>query len=192
MATTKTFTPEVSDILAALLPAVQAALGDNLVGVYLRGSLATGDFIDTSDMGRHSAKVGAGDAVWVTGWPFHKLDSIAIWIRHEAGSWSVLPSRVLRFVEDDALLGEAGQRGVEVVHLHDDVAEAGADFKRFDPMVVDQFQGHNLAVTREVEHHQDRFISDRYPPDLPEADFLVEVHRAVEILHPVGGVESLH
>ena len=43
-------TPEVSDILAALVPCVQSALGDNLVGIYLRGSLATGDFIDTSDI----------------------------------------------------------------------------------------------------------------------------------------------
>jgi predicted nucleotidyltransferase len=41
---------KVSDILAALIPGVQAALGENLIGVYLRGSLATGDFIDTSDI----------------------------------------------------------------------------------------------------------------------------------------------
>ena len=44
------FPPEVSEILAALVPGVRAALGENLVGVYLRGSLATGDFIDTSDL----------------------------------------------------------------------------------------------------------------------------------------------
>ena len=44
------FTPAVDDILAALVPGVQATLGDNLVGVYLRGSLATGDFIETSDI----------------------------------------------------------------------------------------------------------------------------------------------
>jgi len=99
MATAKTiYTPAVDEILPVLIPGVHEALGDNLVGLYLRGSLATGDFIDA----------------------------------------------------------------------------------------------HNLAVTREVDHHQDRFIYDPYPPDLPEADFLVEVHRAVEILHPVGGVESLH
>ena len=42
--------PEVDDILEVLVPAVQATLTDNLVGVYLRGSLATGDFIDTSDI----------------------------------------------------------------------------------------------------------------------------------------------
>ena len=29
---------------------VQEVLGENLVGIYLRGSLATGDFIDTSDI----------------------------------------------------------------------------------------------------------------------------------------------
>lgn len=51
MTTTKTsLTPEVSDILDALVPAIQEALADNLVGVYLRGSLATGDFIETSDI----------------------------------------------------------------------------------------------------------------------------------------------
>jgi len=38
------FTPEVNAMLAALLPGVEAALTDNLVGVYLRGSLALGDF----------------------------------------------------------------------------------------------------------------------------------------------------
>jgi predicted nucleotidyltransferase len=43
-------TPEVSGILAALIPGVETALADNLTGVYLRGSLATGDFIDTSDI----------------------------------------------------------------------------------------------------------------------------------------------
>ena len=51
MATAKTiYTPVVDEILAALIPGVQSALADNLVGVYLRGSLATGDFIDTSDI----------------------------------------------------------------------------------------------------------------------------------------------
>jgi len=51
MATAKTiYAPAVDEILAVLIPGVHAALGDNLVGVYLRGSLATGDFIDTSDI----------------------------------------------------------------------------------------------------------------------------------------------
>lgn len=35
---------EVVDILNALVPGIEVALGNNLVGVYLRGSLATGDF----------------------------------------------------------------------------------------------------------------------------------------------------
>ncbi len=51
MATAKiSLTLEVSEILAALIPGVQTALADNLVGVYLCGSLATGDFIETSDI----------------------------------------------------------------------------------------------------------------------------------------------
>jgi hypothetical protein len=42
---------QVDDILSALLVGIQHVLEDNLVGVYLRGSLATGDFIpETSDM----------------------------------------------------------------------------------------------------------------------------------------------
>jgi predicted nucleotidyltransferase len=45
-----TFTPEVNKILAELMTGVREALGENLVGVYLRGSLATGDFVDTSDV----------------------------------------------------------------------------------------------------------------------------------------------
>jgi predicted nucleotidyltransferase len=44
------FTHQVADILAALIPGVQTALPNNLLGVYLRGSLATGDFIETSDI----------------------------------------------------------------------------------------------------------------------------------------------
>ena len=44
------FAPGVDDIFAALIPGVASSLGDNLVGVYLCGSLATGDFIETSDI----------------------------------------------------------------------------------------------------------------------------------------------
>ena len=51
MATAKaSVTAEVREILAELVPGVRAVLGENLVGVYLRGSLATGDFLDTSDI----------------------------------------------------------------------------------------------------------------------------------------------
>ena len=39
---------EVDGLLRALLSAVQEALADNLVGLYLRGSLATGDFSPAS------------------------------------------------------------------------------------------------------------------------------------------------
>jgi hypothetical protein len=42
---------DVAGILKLLLPGLEHALGDNLVGVYLRGSLALGDFIPaTSDI----------------------------------------------------------------------------------------------------------------------------------------------
>jgi predicted nucleotidyltransferase len=42
---------EVREILHTLLDGIRGALGDNLVGVYLRGSLAMGDFIpQTSDI----------------------------------------------------------------------------------------------------------------------------------------------
>jgi predicted nucleotidyltransferase len=44
------FTPAVDAILAALLSGVEAVLAHNLIGAYLRGSLATGDFVDTSDI----------------------------------------------------------------------------------------------------------------------------------------------
>ena len=43
--------PAVEAMLQALLSGVQQVLGDNLVGVYLRGSLATGEFVpETSDL----------------------------------------------------------------------------------------------------------------------------------------------
>src|SRR5437762_11810 len=42
---------DVTGMLGALLPGLQDGLGNNLVGVYLRGSLALGDFIPaTSDI----------------------------------------------------------------------------------------------------------------------------------------------
>ena len=51
MTTTRTSPMQhIDDLLAGLIPAVQEALGDNLVGAYLRGSLATGEFLDTSDI----------------------------------------------------------------------------------------------------------------------------------------------
>ncbi|MEF2277268.1 aminoglycoside adenylyltransferase domain-containing protein [Deinococcus sp. YIM 134068] len=44
-------TPEIRAMLDALLPGVRAALGGDLLGVYLRGSLALGDFDpETSDV----------------------------------------------------------------------------------------------------------------------------------------------
>ncbi len=43
--------PEIDHLLARLLASVSAALGDQLVGLYLGGSLATGTFNpDTSDV----------------------------------------------------------------------------------------------------------------------------------------------
>ena len=42
--------PEVGEILSSLLADAQSTVASNLVGVCLRGSLATGDFIDTSDI----------------------------------------------------------------------------------------------------------------------------------------------
>ena len=43
--------PEVKGMLAALLGGIRQALADNLVGAYVRGSLAMGDFIpETSDI----------------------------------------------------------------------------------------------------------------------------------------------
>ncbi len=44
LAADRTIPIEVPNVLMALLAGIQTALGDNLVGVYLRGSLATGDF----------------------------------------------------------------------------------------------------------------------------------------------------
>jgi hypothetical protein len=40
-----TLPPPVTEILNTLLASLQDSLGENLVGLYLRGSLALGDFI---------------------------------------------------------------------------------------------------------------------------------------------------
>lgn len=45
-----TLPPDVTDLLEALARGTRDALGDNLVGVYPRGSLATGDFTPASDL----------------------------------------------------------------------------------------------------------------------------------------------
>ena len=46
-----TLPPPVTEILKTLLASLQDSLGENLVGLYLRGSLALGDFIpETSDL----------------------------------------------------------------------------------------------------------------------------------------------
>jgi len=46
-----TLPPPVTEILNTLLASLQDSLGENLVGLYLRGSLALGDFIpETSDL----------------------------------------------------------------------------------------------------------------------------------------------
>lgn len=45
-----THDPELDTVLAALVQGVQAALGDTLVGVYLQGSFATGDWDAYSDV----------------------------------------------------------------------------------------------------------------------------------------------
>src|SRR3712207_3141177 len=42
--------PEVEQLLSTLLSGVRDKLRDNLVGIYLRGSLALGDFNETSDV----------------------------------------------------------------------------------------------------------------------------------------------
>ena len=51
MAVCVNFPPDVTGMLDALLAGIHASLGDNLVGVYVRGSLVLGDFsAETSDI----------------------------------------------------------------------------------------------------------------------------------------------
>src|SRR5438270_13154065 len=65
---------EVAAMLNALLPGIQEALAGNLVGVYLRGSLAMGDFdLVTSDL----------DFLAVTERPISEADYTALTLLHE-------------------------------------------------------------------------------------------------------------
>jgi predicted nucleotidyltransferase len=66
-------TPEVDGILVALVAGIQPALDDNLIGIYLRGSLATADFIDTSDV----------DFLVATERPLSEAESSALIALHE-------------------------------------------------------------------------------------------------------------
>ncbi len=68
------FPQKVAEILGDLLSGIQQALEDNLVGVYLRGSLATGDFIpETSDL----------DVLSVTEQPVNDAEFAALAALHE-------------------------------------------------------------------------------------------------------------
>src|SRR5258708_33989868 len=60
-------TPDLGAILDALVSGIEAALGDSLVGVYLRGSLALGDFnSETSDIDFLTVTARPGDEVEFT------------------------------------------------------------------------------------------------------------------------------
>lgn len=61
-----------TEVLDALLEGTRSALGDNLVSVYLRGSLATGDFSATSDL----------DVLTVTERPINDVELAALVALH--------------------------------------------------------------------------------------------------------------
>jgi len=66
--------PEANAMLRALRTGIQQALGENLVGVYLRGSLATGDFmLEISDL----------DLLAVTERPVNDAEFTALAAMHE-------------------------------------------------------------------------------------------------------------
>src|SRR6266566_1782675 len=89
-----------------------------------------------------SAEIGARDAICVARWPLYKLDAVSIRAANETGLGAVMASWTLRLVEGDALLAQLDQYCVEVVDLHHDVAEAGADLDRIELGIVNQLQGH--------------------------------------------------
>lgn len=79
---------DVTEILNALLSGIRERLGNNLVGIYLRGSLATGDFIpETSDI----------DVLAVTDTPVDDAEFAALAALHE--NLSLLPNRYADQVE---------------------------------------------------------------------------------------------
>src|SRR5262249_43261475 len=94
-----TLPQEVIEMLAIMLPGMRGALDDNLVGVYLRGSLAMGDFDPlTSDL----------DFFAVTERPVSEAEFTALAALH--ARLAALPNRYARDLEGPYLDRTAAHR----------------------------------------------------------------------------------
>jgi hypothetical protein len=125
--------------------------------------------------------------------PLDDLDPVAVGIAHEAQARAALAHAVGRLLRLDPLLGEAGERRVEVLRGDRDVAVAGADLVRLLAAdVVRQLQARRVAVARHVHEHVDRLVADRHATDLLEPERLVEGDRAVDVEDPVARVDEGH
>jgi hypothetical protein len=124
--------------------------------------------------------------------PFDELDPVPVRVAEHADGGAVLAGRALDPAVGDALRVQVDERRREVVDLEREVAEPVADVDPSDRGLVDQLEGHDVAVAGEVEHHPGRAVPLRHPTDLPEAEVAVKGQRPPQVRDAVTGEERLH
>src|SRR5579884_313109 len=121
------------------------------------------------------------------------LDPVAVRVAHEAQPRAAVTNGVGRALGLDPLLGQAGQRRVELARRDRDVPVAGADLVRLGlPEVEGQLEAGLVAVLGQPHEHVHGLVPDRQPALLLEAERLVERHRAVDVAYAVTGVDQAH
>src|SRR6266498_4195396 len=97
-----------------------------------------------------------------------QLDAVAVRIPDEAEPRAALAHGVRGAFRLDALLGEARERAVQIVHGDGDVAVAGSKLVGIDAEVVGQLEAR--AVSGEAHEDVDRLLANRHAPQLLEAE----------------------
>ena len=132
---------------------------------------------------------GAGGSTSGASAGLDELDPVPVRIADEADPAAALAHLVGRLLGLDALAGKALERPVQVLDGHGDVVVAGAHLVRVDAVVVGQLQPR--AVAGEAHEHVDGLVADGHPPELLEAQLLVEGDRLVDVADAVTGVDQL-
>src|SRR4051794_6975845 len=119
-----------------------------------------------------------------------ELDPVAVRIADEAQARAALADAVRRLLGLDALLAQALEGAVEILHGDRDVVVAGAELVAVDAVVVGQLEPR--IVARQAHEDVDRLVADRHPGALLEAERFVEADGTVDVADAIAGVQELH